>query len=166
MRAFWTIHHVWNAAGAVWKYKSIMTHECCRFCPIWSVWEKQRNKRLKINHCLRATYIKLNSSFRMCFVHYIYVRNVHLYLTLRYVLWNVIYYGLPKQVSVVELCHNGISYVKNSGQKQEHRGFLVVYYLESRVRLFWKLNVKADMMLCQNFQVDICVDFFAVILFS
>lgn len=54
-----------------------MTHERYRFCPTWAVQGRQRGKeRLKINHCCGATYIKLYSSFKMCFVHSIYV--VHL----------------------------------------------------------------------------------------
>lgn len=95
---------VWNAVGAVWKYKSVMTHEWCRFCPTWAVHEKQRKEKLKINHCLRATYIKLHSSFKMCFVHYISVINVHLdFDKVRYSLRNVIHYSLLRQAAVVEL---------------------------------------------------------------
>lgn len=88
------------------------------FCPTWAVQQKQREERLKINHCWRATYIKLYSSFKMCFVHYIYVINVHLDFDskVQFEKCNT----LLSPQTVVELCHNGISYVRNSGQKQRH----------------------------------------------
>lgn len=91
---------VWKVVGAVWKYGSVMTHECCRFRPTWAVQEKQRKEKLKINHCWRATYIKLHSSFKMCFVHYISVINVHLdFDKVRYSLRNVMHYSFTQTSS-------------------------------------------------------------------
>lgn len=67
-------------------------------------------------------------------------------LTVRYSLRNVIHYSLRRQVKVAELYHNGISFVKNSGQKQGNLGFLVLYFQESLVSLFGKLNDIAGMV--------------------
>lgn len=63
-------------------------------------------------------------------------------LTVWYSLRNVIHYSLPRQVAVVELYHNGISYVKNPGQNKASSFF----FQESPTRLFIKLNVMAEML--------------------
>lgn len=76
-------------------------------------------------------------------------------LTARYSSRNVMYYSLHIQVAVVEPYHNGICYVRNSGQNLGHLVFLFLYFIESQVILiFRKLNIRTEMVQFLNLQVD------------
>lgn len=116
-----------------WVWVGFVPHGQCR--------EKQRKKKLKINHCSRATYIKLYSSFKLCFVHSILLCIWT--LTVRYNLINVMHCSLLKysnklvwgKLAAVELWHNGISLCEELRVKAK-----VFRFHLSHINIYWKLN--------------------------